>query len=77
MSKPLVYRFDSIGILRFLMKEYPGKIQTHKAWFNRGEWDFGPKSSYYHGQFEKNIPIALYDTPFEIDEILVEGNWKL
>ena len=42
----------------------------------QGKWNPGAKNHYYHGQFEKNIPITIYNGPYEIDEILVEGNWK-
>jgi hypothetical protein len=77
MGKPLVYRFDNIGVLRYLTGYLSKDIQTHKAWLNRGKWNAGPKNSYYHGQFEKTIPIAIYSGPWAIDEILVEGNWKL
>lgn len=38
MAKPLIYRFDSVPILRFLAKQYPRQQQTQKAWLNRGEW---------------------------------------
>jgi len=42
----------------------------------QGRWNSGAKNPYYHGQFERNMPIAIYDGPYEIDEILVEGNWR-
>jgi hypothetical protein len=60
--EPLVYRFDSIGILRFIAREYPGKIQTHRAWLNRGDWKLPTKkcSEYVQYWSLRNRLVAMH-----------------
>ncbi len=70
------YIIDFFNAVVWASDDGTRKSEIAAAHLKQGKWNSGAMNHYYHGQFEKNIPIAIYDGPYEIDEILVEGNWR-